>query len=167
MGEVADKLCELFARVSEANSTSGDPKRRAGYLVLLERQHAGPPTGMEVILKTEAAFKEALKSDPSVSQYHLALAHVVLRGRGASEVAESHEILDKPLGLNPEHQAAKLMMANVLEQEGEPKAALKLIDEVLAADPAHAEANREHRAVRERMKQGAQSKALLGKLLKR
>lgn len=187
LGEATEKLREMFARISEANSTLTDPKRRADYQVLLERQDAGLPTDMEVIFKAEAAFnrgdalikqgrfsdaeaalKEALKLDGSVAQYHVALAQAVLKGHGASGLSEALQILDKALQINPEHVAAKLLKADVLEQQGDPRAALKLVDEVLGADPSNMAADSQHRAIRERHRKGKESnKGLLGKLFKK
>ena len=185
LGDAADQLSDLFGKISEAHSILSDPKRRADYDVLLERQEAGLPTDMEVIFKAEAAFnrgdalikqgrfteaegviKEALKLDPSVAQYHVALAQALMKGRGPAGLAEARETLDKALALNPEHVAAKLHLALVVEQEGDPKRALKLIDEVLGTDPTNPDAGRQYRAVRERMKAG-KNKGFLDKLFKR
>ncbi|HCF61819.1 MAG TPA: hypothetical protein DFS52_27960, partial [Myxococcales bacterium] len=185
LGEANDQLRELFAKISEAHSTLADPKRRADYDVLLERQDAGLPTDMEVIFKAEAAFnradalmkqgrfsdaelaiKEALKLDPSVAQYHVALGQALLKGRGASGAAEAREALDKALASNSELVAAKILKASALELEGNLPAAESLLREVLAAEPDNAEAMREYRALRGRSKKG-DSKGLLGKLFKR
>lgn len=185
LDEASGVLTELFASFSQAHAVLADPRRRADYELLLERQEAGLPTSVEVIFKAEAAFdrgdalvkqgrivdaemafKEALKLDPSVAQYHVALAQAILKGRGAVGLPEAHKILSKALALSPENPEARLLMAQVLDQEGDPKAALKLIDEVLAADPMSVEAGRVYRALKERMKKSGQSKGLLDKLLK-
>jgi curved DNA-binding protein CbpA len=186
LGDATEKLSELFAKISEAHSVLTDSKRRADYLILLERQDAGLPTDVDVIFKAEAAFnrgdalakqgrfsdaeaafKEALKLDTSVAQYHVGLAHAILKGRGASGAAEARAVLDKSLALNPEHVAAMLLKAQALELEGDPKAALKLISDVLAIDPASGEAGGLYKALRDRMKKGSESKGLLGKLFGR
>ncbi|HEY3445739.1 MAG TPA: response regulator [Myxococcales bacterium] len=185
LGEVGDMLGELFGKISEAHSILGDPKRRADYLILLERQEAGLPTDMEVIFKAdgafnrgdalmkqgrfadaEQAFKEALKLDASVAQYHVALAQAVLKGRGASGVAEARDALEKALGLNPEHTGAKLVKASVLEADGDFKGAAKLLEELYATDPSNHAVEREYRAVKQRWKESKNqgSGGLLGKL---
>ncbi|MGI5861321.1 MAG: DUF4388 domain-containing protein [Myxococcales bacterium] len=185
LGEANDQLRELFAKISEAHSTLTDPKRRADYDVLLERKDAGLPTDMEVIFKAEAAYnradasmkqgrfaeaelavKEALKLDPGVVQYHVALGQALLKGRGAMGAAEAREALDKALASNPELVAAKILKASAFELEGNLAAAESLLREVLVAEPDNAEAMREYRALRGRSKKG-DSKGLLGKLFKR
>jgi cytochrome c-type biogenesis protein CcmH/NrfG len=186
LGDATETLRELFAKISEAHATLADPKRREEYTVLLERQEAGLPTDVEVIFKAEGHFnrgdalikqgrfgdaegamKEALKLDPSVAQYHVGLAQAILKGRGAAGAAEARQALDQALALNPEHNAARLLKANALELEGDPKAALKLITDVLASDPSSAEAGREYRGLKERIRKSGEGKGLLGKLFKR
>ncbi len=187
LGDAADKLSELFAKIAEAHSVLGDPKRRADYLILLERQEAGLPTDMEVIFKAEGAFnrgdalmkqgriaeaetafKEALKLDASVAQYHVALAQAILKGRGAAGLAEAREAADKALGLNPEHAGARLAKASVLEAEGDLKGAVKVLEELYMADPSNHAVEREYRAAKQRLKDSkSQSTGLLGKLFKR
>jgi len=182
LGDATEKLRDLFAKISQAHSTLTDAKKRADYDVLLERQDAGLPTDMEVIFKAEANFnrgdalikqgrfgeaevvlKEALKLDPSVAQYNVALAHAILKARGPAGAAEAKDVLDKALALNPEHLAAKILKSQVLSEEGDFKGAMKLLDAVLGADPMNAEAGREFRALKERMKM-TKSKGLFGKL---
>ncbi|MGC4113995.1 MAG: response regulator [Myxococcales bacterium] len=188
LGDASDMLSELFAKISEAHSILGDPKRRADYLILLERQEAGLPTDMEVIFKAEGAFnrgdalmkqgqfanaeiafKEALKLDASVAQYHVALAQAILKGRGTSGLADAREAIDKALGLNPEHLGAKLVRASVLEADGDLKGAVKMLDDLYAADLSNRVVERELRAARQRLKESKSqgSTGLLGKLFKR
>jgi curved DNA-binding protein CbpA len=187
LGDATDKLSDLFAKISEAHSILTDAKRRNEYLILLERQDAGMPTDVDVIFRAEAAFnrgdalskqgrfsdaeaafKEALKLDTSVAQYHVGLAHAILKGRGASGAAEAREVLDKSLALNPEHVAAMMLKAHALELEGDSTAALKLLSDVLAIDPSSAEAGGQYKALRDRMKKGGEGKGgLLGKLFGR
>ncbi|MBI5543833.1 MAG: tetratricopeptide repeat protein [Deltaproteobacteria bacterium] len=126
-----------------------DPKRRADYLALLARQEAGLPTDMEVIFKAEGIYnrgdalikhgrfgeaevdlKEALKLDPSVAQYHVALAQAMLKGRGDAGCREARDVVAKALKLNPWHLPAKLLLAQVMDQEGDTRAALKLVEEL-------------------------------------
>jgi CheY-like chemotaxis protein/curved DNA-binding protein CbpA len=185
LGDATDKLRELFGRISEAHATLADPKRRADYDVLLERKDAGLPTDMEVIFKAEAAFnrsdalmkqgrfneaeaavREALKLDPSVAQYHVALGQALLKGRGAPAAAEARAAIDKALALSPEAANAKVLKATALGMEGDLKSAEALLREVLANQPDDAEAMREYRALKERSKKG-ENKGLLGRLFKR
>lgn len=188
LGDASDMLSELFGKISEAHSVLTDPKRRADYLVLLERQEAGLPTDVEVIFKAEGAFnrgdalmkqgqfanaetafKEALKLDGSVAQYHVALAQAILKGRGNSGVAEARESVEKALALNPEHASARMVMANVLEVEGDLKGAVKIVEELYMVDPSNRTVEREYRAVKQRWKDSKShgSGGLLGKLFKR
>jgi cytochrome c-type biogenesis protein CcmH/NrfG len=113
--------------------------------------------------EAEALFKEALKLDPSVAQYHVALAHALTKARGLSGAAEAKDALDKALALNPEHNAARVLKAQVLTDEGDFKGAMKLLDAVLGSDPMHADAGRAFRTLKERMA-GSKSKGLFGKL---
>jgi CheY-like chemotaxis protein len=185
LGEAEDKARDLFARIVEAHATLTDPVRRADYEVLLERKDAGLPTDMEIIFKAEnaysrgdalvkqgrlgeaeAAFREALKLDASVAQYHVALGQVLLKGRGATAAAEAREALDKALAINAELPLARTLKAVALDMEGDSKAAEKLLREVLAMQPDNVDANREWRALKERQKKN-DGKGLLGKLFKR
>jgi curved DNA-binding protein CbpA/CheY-like chemotaxis protein len=185
LGDAQDKLRELFARVAEAYATLGDPRLRPEYDVFLERQEAGLPTDVEVIFKAEAAHargdalmkqgrfteaeaavKEALKLDGSVAQYHSALGLALLRGRGASGLADARASFEKALALNPDFIPARLGKASALQLEGELRAAEKLLRDVLLGQPDHVEASRQLRALRELAKRD-EGKGLLGRLFRR
>ncbi len=185
LGDAAPRLQEIFGKISEASSVLSDEKRRADYDVLLDRQAKGLPTDVEVIFKAEAAaargdalmkqgrfadaegaYKEALKFDASVAQYHAALGLAVLRARGATAASEALASLDKALSLNADFVTARVYKAVVLGQTGNESQAMGLLREVLAAQPDHVEASRELRALKERSRKD-EGKGLLGKLFKR
>jgi predicted Zn-dependent protease len=60
LGESKDTLDAIFKRITDAYETVTDPKARAEYLVLIDRQAKGLSTDVNAILSAERMFDDAL-----------------------------------------------------------------------------------------------------------
>ena len=84
LGDEKRKIDEIFQRLNEAYETLTDPKRRAEYLVFLERSAKGLATDVHGILRAEAIVDDAL---------------LAMRRKQWTEAAEK---LDEAKKLNPD-----------------------------------------------------------------
>lgn len=60
IGDAKDMLDAIFKRITEAYETISDPKLRAEYMVLIDRQARGMSTDVNAILSAERMFDDAL-----------------------------------------------------------------------------------------------------------
>jgi curved DNA-binding protein CbpA len=118
LGDAKTKLDEIFQRINEAYDTLTDPKKRAEYLILVDRQQKGMATDVSQVLYGEQIFDEALGK---------------MKRR---DWAGALDAVDRAINLNPDdrlYQATKGWILFNLEKRDEKnvKKALDLIKDAV------------------------------------
>jgi len=168
MADLQDTVRLFFTAVNEAYQALSDDKRRAEHLAALRSGSVGSPQRAESakidFLKGEACmrtrdyarargfFESAMRSDPR-AEYQAALAASYLVSAAGKDLARARTIIDAALatrGSDQVHYVAGL----VAREEGNDGEAERQFRAALAANPRHAEAMRELRAVEGRRGQG-------------
>jgi curved DNA-binding protein CbpA len=188
LGAEQEILDAIFKRITDAYETVMDPKKRAEYLVLLDRQARGLSTDVNAILQAEGQFddalvkirrrdwpgaktglQEAMKQNPDDPLMPVHYAWVVYnmakdRKEGAQEALE---LLKKVIKQHENSPLAYQYLGTIyfqLEKPAEAKRAWRLC---LEWEPTNVEAQRGVRLVNQREQQAKQDASGLGGFMKK
>ncbi|MDX2150716.1 MAG: winged helix-turn-helix domain-containing protein [Bryobacteraceae bacterium] len=127
------RAVEHFERAVGANSKSASAQ--AGLsIALLQLTVFGVQTPAQVMPRADAAARQALVLNPSLSTAHYASAMVQLYGRW--NIAAAETAFKKALELDPASVQTRLSYSRLKLVTGEPKEAARMLEAALELDPA-------------------------------